>query len=371
MNCKDGVIYEVQEPLQIQETLYDYFARTPKYSWLMNVLLSDLDTVFNKDRSVLTGEYDYEGNPLYDSVWVIQPKLLSSVSIHEDNSYYSIFVAPNEEYVNKIEGFFSNVRLITGFAPMREDTTKVVNWITNSFVHRGLIENYGEEETISSALGVSWNTTYQKIRPGSRLEFSNGYLYELEELFIPNKFLQNPDGLANNAIQVYDADPSKITIEITGEIGIDDLNTSLTRERIGTSSTYYLLSKAELKSGATDTPPLFEYALSWETALKNESTDEYQPVYTTPGEYTVEFIYLKTIDAAQNFAVYINDIKVGEIDVSKSVLNTRLSVQLGRVNIPQETGVSQVKVTVKSLSKGWKRALAPVGVYLVPTVNNY
>jgi hypothetical protein len=370
MNCKDGIIYEVQGPLQMQETLYEYLTHTDKYEWLVNLLRSELDTIFDKDRSTLTGEFDYEGNPLYDSAWVIQPKFLS-LPIHKDYSHYTIFVASNEEYAAKVEKFFDDVRLITGFPPMKEDTTKVLDWIKNSFVHGGLIENYGEKEKISSVFGVSWNTNYQKIRPGSRLELSNGYLYELEDLFIPNRLLQNTDGIANNVIQVYDANPSKIAVEVTGEIGIDDLNTSVSRERIGTSSTYYLLSKMELKSGATDTPPAFDYALSWETALKNESTEQYQPVYVTPGEYTVEFIFIKTIDASQNFAVYINDIKVGEVDVSKSVLNTRLSVKLGRVNIPQETGVAQVKVTVKSLNKGWKRALAPVGIYLVPTVNNY
>ncbi|MDR1274715.1 MAG: hypothetical protein LBK12_09225 [Odoribacteraceae bacterium] len=371
MNCKDGIIYEIQEPLRVQETLYDYLSRTPKYEWLVTFLHDELDTIFDRDRSTLTGDVDYEGNPLYDSVWMIQPKLLSSVPLHKDNNYYTIFVAPSAEYATKVENFYNDVRLITGFTPMKADTTKLTTWIRNSFVHRGLIERYGEKEVLSSIFGVTWNTTYQKVLPGSRLEFSNGYLYELEELFIPNKLLQNPDGTANNIIQAYDADPSAITVDVTGEIGIGDLNTSMTRERIGITSTYYLLSKMELASGATDTPPLFDYAVSWETALKNESTDEYQPVYMTPGEYTVEFIYIKTIDASQNFAVYINDMLIGEVDVSKSLMNTRLSARLGRVNIPQETGIAQVKITVKSLNKGWKRALAPIGVYLVPTVNNY
>ena len=137
----------------------------------------------------------------------------------------------------------------------------------------------------------------------------------------------------------------------------------------------YLLSKVQLKEGATEDVPEFDYTVSWYTGAIEVDEDKqkvYKKVSITPGEYKVSLTFIKNAEANQDFAVYINDIYVNKVKMSEvTEIDKPVTLTLGRVEIPQSTGVAPVKVTLKNLVTNWKRALAPSGITLERTVNNY
>lgn len=367
--CKDGVIHEVEGFIDLQPTLYEGFWEDERYSLMREVLENYMDSVFNEKLSTEIGT-DFEGRPVYDSVFVKQIKVFSSARIDKDFSFYSVFLTPNEELKLEMDTYYENVRRVTGFAPDKKDTVTLNDWLVYSFIHFGLVENYGNVDQLYSTFGRLWRTSYQKIVPGSKREFSNGYLYEMADLFIPNSLIKTKE-LNNAIVPVYEIKPSAVSIDVTGA------QVTKTTELVtpSGSTVKYFLSKIQLSSGATEDVPDYDYSVSWYTGgVEIDSTNQkvYKEVPMTPGEYQVKLTFVKSAEANQDFAVYVNDIYVNKVKMSEvTELDKLITLTLGRVNIPQSAGVAPIKVTLKNLAKSWKRALAPYSVNLERTVNNY
>lgn len=367
--CKDGVIHEVEGFMDLQPTLYDGFWNNPRYSLMREVLENYMDTVFNKELSTEIG-VDFEGRPVYDSVFVEKISVFSSAAIDKDYAFYSVFLTPNEELQQEMDTYYKNVRRVTGFEPDQKDSTMLNNWLVYSFIHSGLVENYGSIDGLYSVFGGLWRTSYQKIVPESKQEFSNGYLYELSDLFIPNSLIKIKE--MNNAIvPVYEIKPEAVSIDVSGA---EVTKTTELVTPVG-STVKYFLSKIQLKAGATEDVPDYDYSVSWYTGgveIDTLNQKVYKEIPMTPGEYQVKLTFVKNADANQDFAVYVNDIYVNSVKMTEVTELDKLVTQtLGRVNIPQATGVAPIKVTLKNLAKSWKRALAPYSVSLERTVNNY
>ena len=368
--CRDGIIYDIEGFMDMKPTLYEGFWDDPRYSRMREVLEIYMDSVFVKELSTEIGE-NFEGLPVYDSVFVQKVKVFDEAKIDKDKSYFTIFLAPNDELEQEIATYYKNVKAVTGFDPDEKDSTTLNDWLVHSFIHSGLIEEEAYPmQNRSSFFGQLWKTTYQKIVPGSKKEFSNGYLYELADLFIPNSLIKTKE-MSNSIAPAYALDPTVVTVDV--DESLVDVTTSL--EEPSGSSMKYLMSKVILKGGATEDAPEFDYSLTWYTGnveLDSLGQKQYKKVSVTPGEYKVSVTFIKNADANQDFAVYINDIYVNKMEMSEiTEIGKPVTVVLGRVEIPQATGVAPVKVTIKNLVTSWKRALAPSGVTLERTVNNY
>ena len=367
MTCKDGMIHHIDKWLDLKPTIFDYL-ETSQYTLLREIIASYTDTVFDKEHSVETGT-DFEGNITYDSVFYYRYKVLSSGAIDKDNGYYTVFLTPNSELEHEMSSYYDNIRAVTGFEPEEKDSVNLREWIMYSFIHKDLIDDYGKEDKLYSTSGVLWRTSYQKIIPSSKLEFSNGYVYEVADLYIPNRFIQRE--LANAIAPTYEVKPESVEMSVSGEVGEEDVTSSLSLVKASGSTARYLLSTIQLKSGPVEDVPDYDYSLTWQTA-RLDTSDQYVPAAMTPGEYKVEFTFVKTKEANQDFAVYVNDIYLNKVDMSTiTELDKLQTVQLGRVEIPQSAGVKPLKITMKNLGKSWKKALAPFQISFKPTVNNY
>lgn len=368
MSCKNGVIHEMEGIIDLQPTIFDYFVDS-EYSVLRELVFSFKDSVFDPENSIEMG-MDFEGNTIYDSVFIIKYRVFNYGPIDKDGSFYhTAFLTDNDELTHEINQYYENIWAITGEEPRGEDSVKLKEWIVNSFIHRGMVEDYGKEKNLRSVRNTLWNTEYQLIDPLSRMEFSNGCIYKMKDLFIPNSFIQKE--LMNIVSNSYDANPECISVEITGGLTAADFDITTEQVKIAGLNTPYLSSKIKMKLPSEDFPE-FTYRFSWETNML-DSTKVARPVSVCPGEYTVSLDFVKTADANQNFKLFINDdIYVGTVNMDNyKDFDKRYNVNLGRVNIPQSAGVSRVKVSLESVSKSWKRALAPFSVSLKPTVNNY
>lgn len=369
--CKDGIIYEIEGFLDMRPTLYEGFWDDPRYSRMREVLELYMDSVFVKELSTEIGT-NFEGEPVYDSVFVEKVSVFDRAKIDKDLSYYTVFLTSNEELEQEIVTYYKNVKAVTGFDPDEKDSTTLNDWLVYSFIHSGLTEeeDYIREDRTYSYFGKLWRTSYQQIVPGSKQEFSNGYLYEMKDLFIPNSLIKTKE-MSNNLAPVYELDQTAVIVD--ADESLVDKTTTL--ETPSGSSMKYLMSKVVLKEGATEDVPEFDYSVTWYTgAIEVDSNKQkvYKKVSVTPGEYKVSVTFIKNADANQDFALYINDMYVGKVKMAEvTEIDKPVTVILGRVEIPQSTGVAPVKVTMKNLVSSWKRALAPSAITLERTVNNY
>lgn len=368
MNCKNGVIHEMAGVIDLQPTIFDYFEKS-EYSVLRELVLSFKDSVFDVEHSQEIG-LDFEGNMLYDSVFIITYKVFNYGRIDKDGaSYYTAFLTDNEELTGEIDRYYQSIWAITGEEPQGEDSTKLKEWIVNSFIHQGLIDDYGMEKRLYSVRGNLWNTDYQKMDAASKMKFSNGYVYKMTDLFIPNSFIQKE--LVNIISPAYEIKPEIASVSITGGLTADDFEITTELVKLAGLNIPYLSSKIKMKSPSEEFPA-FNYRLSWETSVV-DSTKQCKPANICPGEYSVMLDFVRTTDASQDFKVFINDnLYVGTVKMENYPgLDKRHNVNLGRVNIPQAAGVTKIKVSLESMSTSWKRALAPFSISLKPTVNNY
>lgn len=365
MPCANGIIHEISSYLPLQPTVYEHLFR-PEYSLLKQIVDSYNVFVFDEKNSTEIGK-DFEGNIVYDSVFRLANKVLAYGPIDKDDRYYTAFFTQNGELQDEIDTYYRNLELVNGYKARHDDSVKLNDWIVNSFIHNGLIENYGEKESLSSVLGILWKTSFQKIVQGTRWEYSNGYAYEMENLYVPARLIQKD--LAVELTPVFEMDNSVISTQITGSYTNDDATITNTIVKHGTVESCQ--TSMQLKEGAMEEIPPFDYSVSWETA-RLDSNGVIQPACVCPGEYSVQISFVKTPEANQDFAVYINDNYAGSVKMSSIVqMNTLQTSTLGRVTIPQSDGVEPVKVTLKHLGTSWKRSLVIYSITLKPTVNYY
>lgn len=368
-NCKDGLVYEIREPMPIQPNLWEYLQQRPAYSKMVALLLSDLDTVFDPDVSRLTGKYDSEDLPIYDSVWVVQPTVFGYSPINKERRQYSVFVADNALLQEVLDEYYDNKIRITGFPATKTDTINLENWLKRSFIINERIEEYNEEEYYSSAWGVRWYTRTQLVDAGRRQTLSNGYFYPLTRLVIPNKYLQPGGGFSNFASISFDADPASVTYAVHAE-DIDQLSVKGPAKTQVAGAIYSMSLLAELSSGYAEEFPPFDLELSWIATTRDEETLASSAVQIPPGEYQVNITYYKSLEYQSDFDLYINDIRVGKVNTEAGLWNVQNTVVVSRVKLPQESKVGPLKVTLKSLSDSWQKGLAPVSISLIPTNNN-
>ena len=376
--CKDGIIYGIDGFLDRKPTLYDSFWDDAKYSVMRGVLEKYVDTLFSKELSTEIGK-DFEGRPVYDSVFITKLSILNGAKIDKDYSHYTLFLTPNTQLETKIRNYFQNVEGITGSAPTEKDSTKLYSFLAKSFIHTGVIEkeNYLDIENRRSTHWQLWKSSYQSVLFDTKQEFSNGYLYEMEDLFIPTSLT------ALNEIEVYIPeiyrfDPAKIVVyadhKAVDSIGAGPVEVTLELKVPAGASAQYLLARATIPP--VENAPVYEFSLSWYTSTIDLDTiddiEVYREIAAAPGEYVVQMTFVKEGNAREDFSVFINDkyfttVKMDEVS-SFGMPETKT---LGILRIPEEKGVSPVKVTVKNLAKSWKRGLAPMSILFKRTSNNY
>lgn len=365
MRCTDGIIHEIDRYLPLQPMIYEHLFR-PEYSLLKEIVDSYNILVFDEKNSTEIGK-DFEGNIVYDSAFMVANSVLSYGPINRDGAYFTAFLTRNEELQSEIDTYYRNMQLVNGYTARKEDTLRLNNWIVGSFIHYGLVEDYGEAEKLGSVRGTLWRTSFQKIVPGTRWEYSNGYVYEMEDLYVPATLVQK--NMAADVVPVFEMDNSVVSAHVSGSYTNEDATVTNSIVKFGTVECCQ--SAMELKEGAMEEVPPFDYSISWETA-RLDSSGAIQPLCVCPGEYSVQISFVKTPDANQDFAVYINDKYAGDVKMSSVVqMNVLQNLTVGRVNIPRSDGVGPVKVTLKHLGTSWKRALVVYSIGLKPTINYY
>lgn len=365
MACSDGVVHEVGTLLELQPTIYKYFVKEPKYSLLKEIVETYVDSVFNKKASTVIDTNMY-GDLVYDSVFTYVYQIYNQAPIHADLNYFTVFLTDNEQLQQVMDNYYDNYRLLNfGAEPDAKDSLKLKNWIAKSFIHLGLVENYGNVKNLYSLQGLLWKTDYEDIVPGSRKEFSNGYVYEMQNLRLPNSLLMQSVSLP--IFDIYNAGADNIMVDASCEEELSVTKTTLKADGIN-----YAAISVQLAGGPAEDVPPISFKMSVNTAVVGRK-GELVPQYFNPGQYKVSLRVMRTQAANQDFRLLVNDVYVGTVKLSKyTQVNKVISIDnLGVVDIPVTAGVTPLKLTFENLGTGYIRTLAPVSVVLEKTINNY
>ncbi|HPR33915.1 MAG TPA: hypothetical protein PLK12_17565, partial [Prolixibacteraceae bacterium] len=144
---------------------------------------------FDKAHSVPVG-VDLTGNTLYDSVFYTYNPMFDTVDISSEFEQLTLFLPGNEvisQTMNKLNDQYALMGKTMGIL----DSTLAINWVKQAIFHRGVITNYGAELDLRSPFGRIWRTTVQQIDPSSLQQLSNGIVYNVSEMKIPNNVIIN------------------------------------------------------------------------------------------------------------------------------------------------------------------------------------
>ena len=364
--CKDGIIYEIDGFLDRAPNLLESFWNDSDYSLLREIVETFTDsTVDHVDEylDVITGDV------VLDTIWKVSNTI--SLVLGQEKNILTIFLTDNTQLRDKMGAYFADVKNVTGKDPVKADTTKLNDFIAKSFIHNSAIDEaeYYAVEKRTSVFKKDWRTSYQKVTDGSREKCSNGYLYRMDQFFVPTNLI-NVDVESFFPAKIYDLDTTKVDIDIDS---IPDLIVISNTTSISGSEDYL-----EIKSELPPTEDAIDYnfSVSWNTgyAKLNQETElpEYKESAFMGGEYLVNFTYVVTDNASQDFEVYINDQFQSKVNYSPSdARGVPIVVNLGRVKIPSGGSAEPIKVTMKNVGNSWKRGLAPYSIRFERTVNNY
>jgi hypothetical protein len=185
---KNGVVHEVSTVLKPLTNMLDFIMLLDDdYSIIRDSIVNYNEQKFDKDNSIPIG-VDQTGNTLYDSVFFTYNPLFDTINFSSEFNQYTLFIPSND----KVEGAFEKLSTqydLMGKKLTKKDTLLAINWIKRAIFHEGEIASYGEKLDLTSPFGKVWRTSVQLVDESSMQQLSNGVVYEVTDLKIPNNVI--------------------------------------------------------------------------------------------------------------------------------------------------------------------------------------
>ena len=191
VQTNNGYIYVISDMINTPTSLSDYINNLEdNYSIFREMVLSSGGKVFDKQNSKAIGVNE-EGNTVYDSVFIYTNKHFEDVGFDM-----------NSESLTATMLLYSNDVINAAMADAHERLAKwglersdsiIKQWILDAafFNKRYTAEELQNSEAndIKSIFGKQWRTNAHQIDAASATELSNGIVYEVKKLHLPNNLL--------------------------------------------------------------------------------------------------------------------------------------------------------------------------------------
>jgi len=186
---KNGVVNEISELLLPLASMYDYIQNLgDDYSIIRDSILYYSKNVFDKANSRPIG-VDGSGNQIYDSVFYVTNPMFDNADIYSGYKQYTMFI-PSNKVIESCFGDLESQYQMMGKQFALEDTLLAINWIKQAIFHDGILTSYPEESTdLKSCFGKVWRTDVQKIDADYPVWVSNGIVYDITKIKIPNNVI--------------------------------------------------------------------------------------------------------------------------------------------------------------------------------------
>ncbi|MDD3077830.1 MAG: fasciclin domain-containing protein [Paludibacter sp.] len=184
---KNGVVHEINSLMKSRINMYDYLKQLDDdYSIIRDSIFKYNVQLFDKSNSIPIG-VDKTGNTLYDSAFYVYNPLFERVEFNSEFKQFTAFVPSNEVITNCFEALAAQYAKM-GKTVTQSDTLLAMQWIEEAMFYNGELTDFSAED-IHSAFGRVWRTTVQEINEDSKVELSNGLLYDMKKVKIPNNVI--------------------------------------------------------------------------------------------------------------------------------------------------------------------------------------
>lgn len=191
VQTNNGYIYVISDMINTPTSLSDFINNLDEnYSMFKEMVLSSGGKEFDRVNSKAIGVND-EGNTIYDTVWIYTNEHFDNVGFDMNSeSLTATMLLFSDEVINKAMAD-AHARL-EKWGLQREDSI-IKQWILDvAFFNKrytGDELTNKEPNDLKSIFGKQWRTNVQEVDKAAPIELSNGIVYEVKSLHLPNNLL--------------------------------------------------------------------------------------------------------------------------------------------------------------------------------------
>ncbi len=251
---KNGVVHEIDLLMKSRINMYDYLMQLgDDYSIIRDSVFKYNRQVFDRANSTPIG-VDITGNTIYDSIFFVHNPIFEKAQFNSEFSQFTCFL-PSNQVINDCFDALHDTYFKMGKTVTLQDTLLAIQWIKEAMFYNGVITDFSKTD-IASAYNRVWRTTVQELDLINYEEMSNGRLYRMNKVKIPNNVIisrikslvhyweyqekiypdpedlyvfkgllaaaNNPNILVGDATPVTSILPNYILLQLTGDIESTD-----------------------------------------------------------------------------------------------------------------------------------------------------
>lgn len=334
--CANGVVHEVATVIEPRQSVFEYMMSAgEEYSIFRNYLLSQSDTLFRPDLSFPVGVNE-TGNTVYDSVFSISNSFFSHADIQDENNDYTLFLPSDDvirEAITEISDFY-------GRGLTESDTLEFFDWIMKAVFYKERIENYDAHVALESVFQKDWRTAYQKIT-GTPYEASNGLVYKMAKMHVPqNLLVKSYENLLSATYQKLDEQQKEEFVTLTNVK--ENFNPAYTWNSKKYMQIYYVANAPER-------------SFTW-TMTETDARGNIVAARVVPGTYQVQMAFRPYYCGKQTVSIN-GTVVTKEWNVGNHAGQDAVYFTMGEITIPEENGLTEVKVKTEHVSGGDARLI--------------
>jgi len=187
IKLKDGVIHEISSLMKSRVNIYEYLKNLGNdYSIIRDTIFKYNIDKFDKANSTPIG-VDKTGNTVYDSIFYVDNPIFTTVKFNSEFEQFTVLL-PSNNVINNCFNTLQSTYASMGKTLAKSDSILAWSWIKQAMFFKGEITDFNAID-ISSAYGKIWRTTVQQLDISNPELMSNGRIYNITKLKIPNNII--------------------------------------------------------------------------------------------------------------------------------------------------------------------------------------
>lgn len=186
-----GYVYVISEMIETPTSLYDYINDLPdEYSLFREMVMASGGKEFDRTNSKAIGIND-QGNTVYDSIFIYRNTFFEAVNFDMNSeSLTATLLLPSNEVIN--QALEDAHQRLASWDMVRSDSI-MKDWILKSSFYNKRYSpadmQTAETNDIKSIFGTQWRTNVQQVDVSGPVELSNGIVYKVRKMHLPNNLL--------------------------------------------------------------------------------------------------------------------------------------------------------------------------------------
>ena len=186
-----GYVYVISEMIETPTSLYDFINDLPdEYSIFREMVLASGGKEFDRTNSKAIGIND-QGNTVYDSIFIYRNTFFEAVNFDMNSeSLTATLLLPSNEVIN--QALDDAHQRLASWDMVRSDSI-MKDWILKSSFYSKRYSPADLQTTevndVKSIFGTQWRTNVQQVDVSDPMELSNGIVYKVRKLHLPNNLL--------------------------------------------------------------------------------------------------------------------------------------------------------------------------------------